>query len=313
MKELSGAMEIFYIWIIEGVTQLYTFVKTHWNHTLQIAEFTPGSSVDWARACKAKHCRFDSQSGHMPGLQARPPLGGTREAATHWCFSPSLLLSLTLSLKINKFFKIAEFILFVIILQWSLFQKKKIKAKGDRNSRSIQPDSETTLRLWKEISTSCFLNLGTCLREILGLAHSYQYCIFKSLRVMKRNGTWSRSNHPSVFRLACLCLIVVGQRQKWDIPAVVPLTSPQPISPWRTPATSWSPMGVLRPTIWRPARKWSGSAGWRPWNWPRPRLWRCWRNQVGSKEHYVWKTFHLLVLHTNPIFSLMVIELSTVS
>ena len=44
-------------------------------------------------------CWFNSQAGHMPGLQ------GTREATTHWCFSPSLSPSLTLSLKINKIFK----------------------------------------------------------------------------------------------------------------------------------------------------------------------------------------------------------------
>ena len=28
--------------------------------------------------------------GHMPGLQARSPVGGAWEATTHWCFSPSL-------------------------------------------------------------------------------------------------------------------------------------------------------------------------------------------------------------------------------
>ena len=33
-------------------------------------------SVDWVLACEPKHCQFDSQSGHMPGLQARSPVGG---------------------------------------------------------------------------------------------------------------------------------------------------------------------------------------------------------------------------------------------
>ena len=32
------------------------------------------------------------RSGHMPGLQARSPVGGVQEVTTHWCFSPSVLL-----------------------------------------------------------------------------------------------------------------------------------------------------------------------------------------------------------------------------
>ena len=44
--------------------------------------------------------------GHIPPLQARSPVGGTREATTHWCFFPSLSPSFPLCLKINKcFFK----------------------------------------------------------------------------------------------------------------------------------------------------------------------------------------------------------------
>ena len=46
-------------------------------------------SVDWGQAWEQKGCWFDSRSGHMPGLQARSPVGGVREATTHWCFSPS--------------------------------------------------------------------------------------------------------------------------------------------------------------------------------------------------------------------------------
>ena len=50
---------------------------------------------------------LDSQSGHMPGLQARSPVGGTQEATTHCCFSPSLSPSLPICLrnKINKILK----------------------------------------------------------------------------------------------------------------------------------------------------------------------------------------------------------------
>ena len=50
-------------------------------------------SVDWVSTCESKGRWFDSQSGHMLGLQARAPVGGTWEATTRWCCSPS---------KINK-------------------------------------------------------------------------------------------------------------------------------------------------------------------------------------------------------------------
>ena len=62
-------------------------------------------SVDSAPACKPKGRQFDSQSGHMPGWQARSPVRGAGEATTHWCSSPSLSPSLphcSLSLKISK-------------------------------------------------------------------------------------------------------------------------------------------------------------------------------------------------------------------
>ena len=53
---------------------------------------SPGwcGSVDWVSACEPKNLWFDSQSGHMPGLWARSPVG-TRERQpnmdvreTHW-------------------------------------------------------------------------------------------------------------------------------------------------------------------------------------------------------------------------------------
>ena len=45
-------------------------------------------------AFEAKGCQFDSQSGHRPGLQAKSLVGGTQEATTFCCFSPSLLFPL---------------------------------------------------------------------------------------------------------------------------------------------------------------------------------------------------------------------------
>ena len=61
--------------------------------------------MDWVLPCEPRGCWFHSQLGHMPGLQARSPVGGIWEATTHWCFSPSLSPSLLLSLKINNFLK----------------------------------------------------------------------------------------------------------------------------------------------------------------------------------------------------------------
>ena len=75
-------------------------------------------SADWEPACEPKGGQFDPQSGRMPGLWARSPVGGAWEATTHWCFSPSLSPSLplclnqlfcfkpvfSLCLKINKIF-----------------------------------------------------------------------------------------------------------------------------------------------------------------------------------------------------------------
>ena len=72
---------------------------------------SPGwyDSVDQAPAHKPKGHRFDSQSGHMLGFQARSPFGGVQEATNGCIFHTSMLLSLSFflpfSLKINKIFK----------------------------------------------------------------------------------------------------------------------------------------------------------------------------------------------------------------
>ena len=70
----------------------------------QVTSTCPGwcGSVDWTWACEPKGLWFNSQSGHIPGFRVRSPVGGTWEATTHWCFSPSLSPFLPLSLKTNK-------------------------------------------------------------------------------------------------------------------------------------------------------------------------------------------------------------------
>ena len=75
-------------------------------------------SVDWASACEPKGCWFDSQSGHMPVLRARSPVGGAQEATTHWCFSPLLSFSCPLSLKINKYNLYKRKRMYVGFLKW---------------------------------------------------------------------------------------------------------------------------------------------------------------------------------------------------
>ena len=44
---------------------------------------------NWVPACESRGHQFDSQSGHVPRLQARSQVGDTWEATTHWCFTPS--------------------------------------------------------------------------------------------------------------------------------------------------------------------------------------------------------------------------------
>ena len=54
---------------------------------------SPGwcGSVDLVPACEPKGHQFDSQSGCMPGLQARSPVGGTQIDASLFCSLPSPL------------------------------------------------------------------------------------------------------------------------------------------------------------------------------------------------------------------------------
>ena len=53
----------------------------------------------WSAGCEPKGRGFDSQSGHMPGLRARTPVGGCKRQPHT---DISLFLLLFPSLKINK-------------------------------------------------------------------------------------------------------------------------------------------------------------------------------------------------------------------
>ena len=54
-------------------------------------------SVDWVLAWKSKDCMFDSQSRHMPGLQARSPPSKGRARGNHTLMFLSFSSSLPLS------------------------------------------------------------------------------------------------------------------------------------------------------------------------------------------------------------------------
>ena len=76
--------------------------KIFWKTCVIKNQLCPGwcGSVDWVPAWEPKGCQFNSQSGHMPCMQARSLVEGAQEATTHWCFS--LSLPPFPSLKINK-------------------------------------------------------------------------------------------------------------------------------------------------------------------------------------------------------------------
>ena len=58
-------------------------VEFHFNNRAYIALAGVAQWIEHLGACDPKGRRFDSQSGHMPGLQTRSPVGSTREATTH--------------------------------------------------------------------------------------------------------------------------------------------------------------------------------------------------------------------------------------
>ena len=79
------------------------------NTLTKESDFCSGwcGSVGWVLACELKGHQFNSQLGHMPGMQVSSPTGGVWEATnqfslTYWCISPFLSPSFPLSLKINK-------------------------------------------------------------------------------------------------------------------------------------------------------------------------------------------------------------------
>ena len=80
------------------------------------------SSVNWALACKAKGCWFDSQLGYMPGFRARYPGAGggvpgyTRDNHTLMFLSLSFSLPHPLSKKNNNFLK--DFIYLLLERGW---------------------------------------------------------------------------------------------------------------------------------------------------------------------------------------------------
>ena len=67
-----------------------------------VTDGTLAGVAQWTECWPANQRVVASIPALIPGLGARSPVGGTREATTHGCFSPSLSPCLPLSLKINK-------------------------------------------------------------------------------------------------------------------------------------------------------------------------------------------------------------------
>ena len=93
--------------LVRGYVWNFSLDLLHWKKYVTIKTYSPGwcGSVDWVPACESKGCMFDSQSGHMPELQARSPVGDVQGATTHWYFFPSFsppLFSLKKKKKIKK-------------------------------------------------------------------------------------------------------------------------------------------------------------------------------------------------------------------
>nr|KAF6296174.1 hypothetical protein mMyoMyo1_009240 [Myotis myotis] len=65
-------------------------------------------SVARASACARKGLRFDSGQGHMPGLQARSPVGGMQEAANQFSLIIDVYISpFSFLSEINYIYKIS--------------------------------------------------------------------------------------------------------------------------------------------------------------------------------------------------------------
>ena len=68
--------------LFSGIFNFY--IMSHFQKSYNNNTRSPSwcGSVDAVPACKPKGHWFGSQSGYMPGFQARSPLGGVREATT---------------------------------------------------------------------------------------------------------------------------------------------------------------------------------------------------------------------------------------
>ena len=80
-----------------------SFIHNIYHINLKSALLDPGwyGSAGWVSSQKLRSLRLGSQSGHMPGLQARSPAGAVQEAAdifflAHQCLFPSLNAPLNL-------------------------------------------------------------------------------------------------------------------------------------------------------------------------------------------------------------------------
>ena len=107
------------------------------SHKHKNCKKRPGwcGSVDWAPACKSKGCWFDSQSGHMLGLQAGSPVGACKRWP-HRDVSFSFSLPFCLSVKKIKSLKKLQKQWGNIGYVWHFRQTRKERGDGILDFRS---------------------------------------------------------------------------------------------------------------------------------------------------------------------------------
>ena len=127
----------------------------------------------------------------MPGLQARSPVEGAREATTHWCFSPFVSPSFPFSLEINKIFK----------------KKKKKKVNIVYN---IDPESSIweLMIKWLNVIIRVLLSFHSALHHVLVCP---QVC-----SVWWPNGCRSARHHAHITcKYTLVCILVYGAEDCW--------------------------------------------------------------------------------------------------
>ena len=82
LQHVSTGWQLLGVWLKPYGYRWWLKVSGCTSTMSEVLFLGPGwcGSGDWVLACEPKGCRFDSQSGHIPALWARSPVGGMQEA-----------------------------------------------------------------------------------------------------------------------------------------------------------------------------------------------------------------------------------------